>query len=137
MVIRKQALGLVVLFGLSACTHLQKAGTNEDLDHAVDLYWKAVHWQDAVAGAAVVYSDQRVEWLRTRDKRSRDLNVTSWDVQGEKVDPGERTATVLVKATWFLLPSSIEQTDLVEQRWIYKEGHWEIISEKGGPLPFP
>jgi len=44
---------------------------------------------------------------------------------------------VLVKATWFLLPSSIEQTDVVEQRWIYKEGHWVVISEKGGPLPFP
>ena len=44
---------------------------------------------------------------------------------------------MLVKATWFLLPSSIEQTDVVEQRWIYKDGHWEVIAEKGGPLPFP
>jgi hypothetical protein len=137
MVTRTRDLAILAVLVLPACAHLRQSGANEDLDHAVDLYWKAVHWQDAVAGSAFVYFDQRSDWLRTRDKRSKDLNMTSWDVQGEKVDPSGLTATVLVKATWFLLPSVTEESEVLEQRWVYKEGHWLVLSEKGGPLPFP
>ena len=128
---------MVWLLGFCGCAHLRDAGATEDLDHVVDLYWKAVHWQDAVAGSAFVFPDQRSEWLRSHDKQEKNLNVTSWDVQGEKVDPGNLAGTVLVKVTWYQLPSVIEQTDLAEQRWVHKDGHWLIISEKGGPLPFP
>ena len=44
---------------------------------------------------------------------------------------------MFVKATWYLLPSIVEETGLVEQQWIYTGGKWLLISEKGGPLPFP
>ncbi len=116
---------------------MKEADRSEDLDHAVDLYWKAVHWQDALAGSALVAPDARSDWLKTRDKQERNLNVTSYEIQGEKIDRGGDAATVLVKMTWYLLPSLTEQNDLVQQRWVLISGHWLVGSEKGGPLPFP
>jgi hypothetical protein len=133
-------LGLLLgsLGGLPlGCAHLKDSGQDEDLDHAVDLYWKATRWQDAVAGSALVAPEPRSEWLRTRDKQEKNLNVTSYEIQGEKIDKGGFSAAVIVKVTWFLLPSLVEQTELVQQRWVYSASHWMASSEKGGPLPFP
>ena len=120
-----------------ACAHVQDQSAVEELDHDVDLYWKAMHWQDAIAGAAFVTTDQRTEWLRVRDKAEKSLSITSWEIQGEKLDRAGQAATALVKITWFKLPSTVEETDLVEQRWVHVAGHWLAASEKGGPLPFP
>jgi len=130
------ALGLA-LWAPLGCAHLKDSGQDEDLDHAVDLYWKATHWQDAVAGSAFVAPEQRSEWLHTRDKQEKNLNVTSYEIQGEKIDKGAFSASAIVKVTWFLLPSLVEQTELVQQRWVYLGSHWLVASEKGGPLPFP
>jgi hypothetical protein len=132
-----RALAIAALFVFAGCAHLQPGGSTEDLDHTVDLYWKAVHVKDAVAAASFVYFDQRADWLRVRNKREKDLDVTSFDVQGEHMEPNGLAATVLMKATWYLLPSVTEETDVVEQRWVVKDGHWLLVSEKGGPLPFP
>ncbi len=130
-------LTLEVFLGLPlGCAHLKDSGQEEDLDHAVDLYWKATRWQDAVAGSALVAPEPRSEWLRMRDKQEKNLNVTSYEIQGEKVDKGGFSASVIVKVTWFLLPSLVEQTELVQQRWVYSGNHWMVRSEKGGPLPF-
>ena len=126
-----------VLVAAASCSHLKDSGQDEELDHTVDLYWKAAHWQDAIAGSALVAPGPRSEWLRTRDTQEKNLNVTSYEIQGEKMDPGGYSASVIVKVTWFLLPSIVEQTGLVQQRWVYSGGHWMVASEKGGPLPFP
>jgi hypothetical protein len=121
----------------SGCAHLHDSGQNEDLDHNVDLYWKAVHWQDAVAGSVFVFADERADWLKTHDKEAKNLNLTSWEVHGEKVDKDGKTGTVMVKITWYLLPSLVEKSGLCEQRWVYRDGKWVVISEKDSPLPFP
>jgi hypothetical protein len=131
-------LFLGLLLGLPlGCAHLKDSGQDEDLDHAVDLYWKATHWQDAIAGSVLVAPEVRSEWLHTRDKQEKNLNVTSYEIQGEKIDKGGFSASVIAKVTWFLLPSLVEQTELVQQRWVYSASHWMVSSEKGGPLPFP
>ncbi len=130
-------MALFVLCGLTACAAVRQAGDADDLDHVVDLYWRAAHWKDAVAGSAFVYFDQRSEWLKVREKRAKDLDITSNEVEGEKIDKDQKAGTVLVKVTWYLLPSIVEQTEIVEQRWISDHGHWLLMSEKNGPLPFP
>jgi hypothetical protein len=127
-----------LLIGLGlGCAHLKDSGQDDDLDHAVDLYWKAAHWRDPIAGSSFVAPDQRSDWLRTRDKLEKDLNITNYEIQGEKIDPGSTTASVIVRLTWYMLPSLVERTELVNQRWIYSSSHWLVSSEKGGPLPFP
>ncbi len=130
------ALGFVLGAPLG-CAHLKDSGQDDELDHAVDLYWKATPWQDAIAGSAFVAPEQRSEWLHTRDKQEKNLNITSYEIQGEKIDRGSFSASAIVKVTWFMLPSLVEQTELVRQRWVYVGGHWLVASEKGGPLPFP
>ena len=122
---------------LQGCAHVHDGGQTEDLDHAVDLYWKAVRWQDAVAGSAFVDAVERTNWLTQRDKQTKDLNLTSFEVQREKVDKDGAAATVFLKATWFQLPSLVEKTGLVEQRWVWVGAQWLVVSEQGGPLPFP
>ena len=120
-----------MLLLLMACSHLQGSGSPDELDHTLDLYWKAFRWQDPVAGSSFVLPSARGTWLRRRDAEAKDLTVTSFEVQGERVDPDGQTARTYIKVTWFKLPSTVEQSDLVEQRWIYDRGNWQVTAEKG------
>ena len=120
---------------LLGCAHLKEKDEAEELDHGVDLYWKAVHWQDPVAGSAFVIFDARRLAAHSRQEE-KDLNVTSYEVQGQRIEKDHQRATILVKGTWYQLPSLVEKTDIIEQRWTRVEGHWLVVSEKG-PLPFP
>jgi hypothetical protein len=133
---RRPTLVALVGVGLS-CAHGQDAGETEALDHDVDLYWKALHWQDPMAGSVLVDESARIDWLRRHDKLEKTLSITSWEAEIEKIDPGGTTATAAVKITWYQLPSLVEQTEIVEQRWVKRGGKWQVLSEKGGPTPFP
>ena len=84
-----QGLFLSLLLGLPlGCAHLKDSGQDEDLDHAVDLYWKATHWQDAIAGSVLVAPEVRSEWLHTRDKQEKRPQRHELGIQGEKIDKG-------------------------------------------------
>ncbi|MHB1845526.1 MAG: hypothetical protein ACYCWW_11915 [Deltaproteobacteria bacterium] len=128
---------LLLLLALVSCANVPRTGDPEALGHQAELYFKAIRWKDFVAAAAFLPPDKRAEWRRETIRRhdERDLSITAYDVEETRLTKsGGRT---FVKVSWVRLPSISEQTDLVELRWRYVEGAWQLTDEIGGPIGRP
>ena len=132
---RSAPLLLLAAITQLACAHV-RTGSKDELDHQVDLYFKALRWKDFHAAAALVSTERRAQWRRARiaHKDEQDLSVTSFDIEEERLSPETGGGHAFVKVTWVRLPSVVERTDEVEQRWEYREHAWLLVSEEGGPF---
>jgi hypothetical protein len=130
---------LAALLPTLGCAHVRGGGDQDDAEHQVELYCKALHWKDLDAASLLFLADQREAWRRARDKLhdERDLSVTACDLREMRLSPLKDSAQAFVKVSWFRLPESVEKTEEVEQRWLYRGGKWMLFEEHGGPVGKP
>jgi hypothetical protein len=130
---------LGALLSSFGCAHIRGGGDQDDAEHQLELYCKALHWKDLDAGSLLLFVDQRSNWRRERDRLhdDRDLAVTACDLREMKLNPSRTAAQAFVKISWYRLPESVEKTEEIEQRWVYRGGKWQLFEEHGGPMGKP
>ncbi|MHB8418361.1 MAG: hypothetical protein ACYDCL_09820 [Myxococcales bacterium] len=130
------SLWLLLAMSLSCASLIRGGGSQDDAEHQVDLFCRALHWKDFEAASLLFVPEQRSAWRRARDQAhdERDLSVTSCDVREVRLNSTSTGAQAFVKMSWFRLPDSIEKTEEVEQRWEWRSGRWLLVRMVGGPL---
>jgi hypothetical protein len=126
-----------VLLSSLGCAHARShGGDQDDAEKQVELYCKALHWKDFDAASLLLLADERSDWRRARDRLhdERDLSVTACDLREMRLNAAKDTGQAFVKVSWYRLPESVEKTEEIEQRWIYRGGKWQLFEEHGGPV---
>ncbi len=124
---------------LLACATVRTGGSQDDAEHQVELYCRALHWKDFEAASLLFAPEERSGWRRARDAAhdERDLSVTACDLREMRMNKASTKGKAFVKVSWFRLPDSVEQTAEVEQLWEWRDGKWYLMNEHGGPVGLP
>ncbi|HUB06466.1 MAG TPA: hypothetical protein VMB50_05675 [Myxococcales bacterium] len=127
---------LLLLAPTAACATVRGGGSQDDAEHQVELFCRALHWKDFEAASLLFVPEVRGDWRRARDAAhdDRDLSITACDLRDLKLNSTSTGARAFVKMSWFRLPNSVEQSGEVEQRWEWRSGKWYLMRELGGPL---
>ncbi|NMB77073.1 MAG: hypothetical protein GYA21_18335 [Myxococcales bacterium] len=126
-------LGAALLSGCAAA-HEQ---TPSDLRSVVNLFHRNVRWQYSDLAAAVVRPDCRKAFLDLIEDAKDDLHITNYELRSVTPQPGTPRASVRIHMSFYRLPSTVIQNETVEQVWEQQERNWILVSQTGGPFPFP
>ena len=124
---------------VAGCAHVRGGGSQDEAEHQIELYCKALHWKDLDAAAAFVIPEHRSRWRRARDAAhdERDLSIDECEEREIRLAPAGDTAVAYVKVRWVRLPDLVEKSDEAEEHWRYRDGSWLLASETGGPMGTP
>jgi hypothetical protein len=130
----KRAMCLMMVCGIAACGSAQRRG--EDLFESIRTYHEGVRWERFPAAASRVPAPQRAAFVEERDRLAEDLRITDYDVV--RVTPGERTAQVQVKYTWYKDSEGLVRRTHALERWQRSGKVWVLVDEhrmRGDDMP--
>ncbi len=129
-------IGALVALVLGACAHGPKLGTAEEIRSAAESFHERIRWRDFHGAAELLVPERRgpfEEALKARGDQ-RDLSISDYELEQERISADGKTATVLSRVSWTRLPSVTEKTELVTSEFIRRDGSWLLSRQQGGPF---
>jgi hypothetical protein len=123
--------------GLALACAAAREQSPSDLKTVANLFQRNVRWQYSDLAAAVVRADCRKAFLDLIEDAKDDVHITNYELRSITPQPGTTRATVRIQMSFYRLPSTVIQNEIVEQVWEEKEHNWTLVSQTGGPFPFP
>lgn len=132
---RLPAVLLVLCLGVG-CAHTKKQLDVEALAPTVDAFHKRIRWKDYQFASRYVVPERRQDFeqqVREREDE-RDLDISDYDIQGVELLEEGRRARVTSRLRWTRLPSLSEKQESVTSDFVFREGHWLLEKQTGGPF---
>jgi hypothetical protein len=129
-------IGVFVALLSGACAHGPKSPTAEEIRSAADLFHQRVRWKDFRSASELLVPERRERFERALKARSdeRDLSISDYELERERISADGKTATVESRVSWTRLPSVSEKTELVTSELVRRDGSWLIARQQGGPF---
>ncbi len=89
------------------------------------------------AFAPYIVAEHRLDFLARAFGAEKKLHMTEFTTVGVDVAPDVTSARVVVRLSWYELPSTSVKTENVFLDWKRVEGGWLIERMTGGPLEVP
>lgn len=134
--ILSRALGVLCAGLLAGCAAAHEQSPS-DLRSVVNLFHRNVRWQYNELAAAVVRPDCRKAFVDLIEDAKEDVHITNYELRSVSPLPGTQRAAVRIHMSFYRLPSTVIQNEIVEQIWEQQERNWILVSQKGGPFPIP
>lgn len=128
---RPLLLALAVLAGCSA----GQARSAERLHLASRNYQDALQFGDFQVVAQLIEPGARTDFLARAYGMEESLSVLESVPIATEVAPDGETARMILRVSWYELPSTVVRTENVFLQWKRLGDDWFIAAIEGGPLP--
>ncbi len=130
----KRTLSLFAAICVSACVSTK--GDPEILKPSVDVFYQSIRWKDFHKAAELLVTEKQAAFIKARLKNDdeRDLTITNYELETAILAPDLMSAQVITRINWFRLPSSTEQTAVVTNVFVWRNGAWLLESQDDGPF---
>lgn len=127
--------GALAAFVLGACAH-GKLGTAEEIRTTADSFHQRIRWRDFRGAAELLVPERRERFEHALKVRGdeRDLSISDYELEQERVSADGTVATVVSRVSWTRLPSVVEHSELVTSELVRKDGVWLLSRQQGGPF---
>jgi hypothetical protein len=108
----------------------------EEVRSAADSFHQRLRWKDFRGAAELLVPERRDAFEQALKSRGddRDLSISDYELERERISPDGKTATVLSRVSWMRLPSVSEKTDLVTSQFVRRGSSWLLSAQQGGPF---
>ena len=135
---KRQACGFVlclVVLVCFDCASVTKPKEN-DLRSVVKLFHHDLRWKYHRAAVGRIISENAIQFREAIEAIEEDLNITSIEVRQVEMQSASKTAIIQISLKYYLMPSTVLQTEKIEQVWKLRDNRWFLFSMNKGPLAF-
>jgi hypothetical protein len=131
------AVVCLLLASVSACNQRLGRPKGDDLYGVVKRFHHNLRWKYNEDASARVDPRYSVDFRDQLEDAGEDLNITAWDLRKVEMDEKTKKATVRIQLRYYKMPSTVLESEKVEQVWQLVDDNWFMLSWEGGPLSFP
>jgi len=125
---RSHRIGVLGLVLASACATTTSKSAVELLQESVEAYNHAFRWKNYERAAQYLPQAQRAGFLAAYEDDESSLQVEDFTVRSVEV-LSEKAATVSIKVSYLMLPSTSVQQSTLVQHWAEVNGAWVLEAE--------
>lgn len=122
-------LGLALIAGCAASPTSQSTALRD----AVTDYVNSMRWGHVERAAKHVPDASRDAFLKQKRMAQSQVQLHEYDVRAVDYTIGTTRAKVVVFAVWSRHADPVTHSEVLEQSWVFRDAHWQLISQKAMP----
>lgn len=135
--LRLRLLPLLLALALTACAGSTDSQARENLREVQTRSLVSLQTGSYEAFAPYLMPEHRLDFLARAFGAEKKLHMTEFTTVGVDIAPDVTSARVVVRLSWYELPSTSVKTENLFIDWRRVEGGWRIERMTGGPLEVP
>ena len=121
---------------LSSCASVT-APSSKDLQGVVKRFHHDLRWKYYDAAAARVNPEHSQAFIDAVEDEKNALNISAWEIRKVELKKEGTEAWIRVKFKYYRMPSTVVQSETIEQIWRKVGEGWFLFAQEKGPFVLP